>query len=127
MLNKYIAFFIASSLSSIVSAQSLTTTHLYCANSNGTDWNWAQKSNGDYITLIGYWSSLQYGGYWVGYFTINDKQADLLNQCACFTDSCLNYFPHPGNDSNSYWYLIRNEDTGQFSGGYYTKFNYKPF
>ncbi|AUI88121.1 hypothetical protein BS333_17320 [Vibrio azureus] len=110
-----------------VQANTLVTTHLLCANDKGTEWDWANWSNGDYIELKGYWGSLQYKGKWIGYFTVDNKQYELLSECSCFTEQCLNYFPHPADALNNYWYLIRNADTKKFSGGYYTKFNYNPF
>ena len=60
-------------------------------------------------------------------FTIDNKQYELVNECACFSEECLNYFPHPADASNDYWYLIRNAETKKFSGGHYTKFNFNPF
>lgn len=110
-----------------VQAKTLVTTYLLCANNKGTEWNWATWNNGDYIELKGYWGALRYKGKWIGYFTIDNKQYELVNKCSCFSEKCLNYFPHPADATNDYWYLIRNTDTKKFSGGHYTKFNFNPF
>ncbi|BCK12278.1 hypothetical protein FLM06_03685 [Vibrio cholerae] len=96
-----------------------STTYVYCALPDGSDWEWLLDTNDNYVTISGNWGRVsEANGNYFNVFRVNEaiwKQKAI--QCPA------GYIAHPADRGSSRWEIfevMRTDGSSYFVNGYRT-------